>query len=251
MTEKTIAKNWSDEAVATLNSIVGTESPVTVERVEQAAATLGKSTRSIASKLRQLDREVASMAKGKVSAFTAEEGEALKRFVTDNAGQLTYKQIAEAFRNGQFNAKQVQGKLLAMELTGSVKPTEKVEVASKYSEAEEVQFVKMANSGAFIEDIATAMGKEVSSVRGKALSLLRKELIAKIPAQRESHAAGGQVDPVDALGEDIHTMTVDQIAAFLDKTPRGTKTMLTRRGIDCADYKGKTKKEKAEAKDAA
>lgn len=250
MTDKTIAKNWSDEAVATLNAIVGNASPVSVELVEQAAETLGKSTRSIASKLRQLDREVASMAKEKVAAFTPEEGEALANFVKSNAGQYTYKEIAENFRSGKFSAKQVQGKLLALELTGSVKPTEKVEVAGKYSEAEEAQFVKLANSGAFIEDIASALGKEVSSVRGKALSLMRKEQIAKIPAQRESHAAN-QVDPVEALGAKIATMTVDEIAAAVDKTPRGIKTMLTRRGIDCADYKGAQKKEKAEAKSAA
>lgn len=250
MTEKTTPKNWSEQAVDTLNAIVGSTSPVTVELVEKAAEALGKSTRSIASKLRQLDREVASMAKEKVAAFTAEEGEALKRFVSDNAGQLTYKQIAESFREGQFTAKQVQGKLLAMELTGSVKPTEKVEVAGKYSEAEEQTFVTMANNGSFIEDIAAALGKEVSSVRGKALSLVRKELIAKIPAQRESHAAN-HIDPVDELGDAIATMTVAEIAVAVDKTERGIKTMLTRRGIDCADYKGKTKKEKAEAKDAA
>ena len=250
MTDKTIAKNWSDEAVATLNAIVGNASPVSVELVEQAAETLGKSTRSIASKLRQLDREVASMAKEKVAAFTPEEGEALANFVKSNAGQYTYKEIAENFRGGKFSAKQVQGKLLALELTGSVKPTEKVEVAGKYSEAEEAQFVKLANSGAFIEDIASALGKEVSSVRGKALSLMRKEQIAKIPAQRESHAQN-QVDPVDALGAKIATMTVAEIATAVDKTERGIKTMLTRRGIDCADYKGAAKKEKAEAKSAA
>ncbi len=250
MTEKTIAKNWSDEAVATLNSIVGSASPVSVELVEQAAEALGKSTRSIASKLRQLDRDVASMAKEKVAAFTKEEGDALAAFVNSNAGQYTYKEIAENFRGGKFSAKQVQGKLLALELTGSVKPTEKVEVAGKYSEAEEAQFVALANSGAFIEDIASALGKEVSSVRGKALSLMRKEQIAKIPAQRESHAAN-TVDPVEALGTKIATMTVAEIAAAVDKTERGIKTMLTRRGIDCADYKGAAKKEKAEAKSAA
>lgn len=250
MTEKTIAKNWSDEAVATLNAIVGSASPVSVELVEKAAEALGKSTRSIASKLRQLDREVASMAKEKVAAFTAEEGDALRNFVTSNAGQYTYKEIAENFRGGKFSAKQVQGKLLALELTGSVKPTEKVEVAGKYSEAEEAKFVQMANAGAFIEDIAQALGKEVNSVRGKALSLVRKEQISKIPAQRESHATN-QVDPVDALGTKIATMTVAEIATALDKTERGIKTMLTRRGIDCADYKGAAKKEKAEAKSAA
>ena len=46
-------------------------------------------------------------------------------------------------------------------------------------------------------------------------------------------------------------MTVDDIAKAVDKTSRGIKTLLTRRGIDCADHKGKAKKEKAEAKATA
>jgi hypothetical protein len=46
-------------------------------------------------------------------------------------------------------------------------------------------------------------------------------------------------------------MTVAEIAKAVDKTERGLRTLLTRRGIDCVDYKGKAKKEKAEAKSAA
>ena len=249
MSEKTTAKNWSEEAVNSLLSIVGTATPVSAEAVEAAAATLGKSTRSIAAKLRQLDREVASLAKEKAPAFTPEQGEALRAYVQSNAGRMTYKEIAESFNGGSFTAKQVQGKLLAMELTGSVKPTEKVEVARTYTEAEENTFVSMANSGRFIEDIAEKLGKSVSSVRGKALSLMRNGQITKIPAQRESHAKDN-VDPVAALGDAIATMTVDEIAKAVDKTPRGLKTLLTRRGINCADYKGADKKAKAEAKAA-
>lgn len=250
MTNKAVTKNWSDESVATLLGLVGDTSPVSASLVEQASVALGKSTRSVASKLRQLDRDVASLAKAKVATFTDEEGDALAAFVTDNAGVYTYKEIAEKFNGGQFNAKQVQGKLLAMELTGTVKPAEKVEVAGKYSEAEEAQFVQLANSGAFIEEIASALNKEVASVRGKALSLVRKELITKIPAQRESHAVDN-VDAVTNLGAAIATMTVAEIAAAVDKTERGVRTLLTRRGIDCADHKGQAKKEKAEAKAAA
>ena len=246
----TTTKNWTDEAVATLLSTVGNESPVSVAAVEAAAAALGKSTRSIASKLRQLDREVASLAKEKVAAFTAEEGDALATFVARNAGTLTYKEIAEQFEGGRFSAKQIQGKLLALELTGSVKPAEKVEVARTYTEAEELKFVSMASSGKFIEDIAEALGKSVSSVRGKALSLTRSGQIAKIPAQRESHAKD-TVDPVTALGDKIATMTVAEIAKAVDKTERGLKTLLTRRGINVADYKGADKRAKAEAKATA
>jgi arsenate reductase-like glutaredoxin family protein len=249
MTEKA-TKNWSDEAVDQLMQIVGNESPVSVDSVERAAEQLGKTTRSIASKLRQLDREVASLAKEKTSAFTADEGADLADFVQANAGNLTYKEIAENFADGKFTAKQIQGKLLALELTGSVKPAEKVEVARTYTEAEEATFVKMADAGNFIEDIAAKLNKTVASVRGKALSLTRKGQISKIPAQRESHAKES-VDPVVALGARIHTMTVAEIAAAVDKTERGLRTLLTRRGIKVADYDGAAKKAKAEAKAAA
>ena len=250
MTEK--AKKWSDEAVATLLKVVGSESPVSAATVERAAETLGEdfSIRSVASKLRQLDRDVASMAKEKTSAFSEQETEALVKFVARNDGTLTYKEIAEKFASGKFNAKQIQGKLLALELTSSVKPAEKVEVARTYTEAEETKFISLASSGAFIEDIAKSLNKTVASVRGKALSLMRKGQIDKIPAQRQSHAKD-QVDPIVALGDKIATMTVAEIAAAVDKTERGLRTLLTRRGINVADYKGADKKAKAEAKLAA
>ena len=248
MTEKT--KKWSDEAVAQLTNMVGNQSPVSVDTVEHAAETLGFTTRSVASKLRQLDYDVASMAKEKISAFTADEGVELAEFVQNNSGAFTYKEIAEQFAGGKFSAKQIQGKLLALELTGSVKPAEKVEVARTYSDAEEAKFIAMAESGSFIEDIATALNKSVASVRGKALSLTRKGQIAKIPAQRVSHAKE-TVDPVTALGSAIASMTVADIAKAVDKTERGLRTLLTRRGIKVADYDGAAKKAKAEAKAAA
>lgn len=240
-------KKWSDEAIAKLLEVVGSESPVSPSTVEAAAQAIGVTTRSVAAKLRQMDHTVASMAKEKVSAFTEAEGAELAAFVQANAGTLTYKQIAENFAGGKFNAKQIQGKLLALELTASVKPADKVEVARTYSDAEEATFIKMAQSGAFIEDIAAALNKPTASVRGKALSLTRKELIAKIPAQRESHAKN-DVDPVTALGDAIATMTVAEIATAVNKTERGLRTLLTRRGINVADYKGHDKKMKAEAK---
>lgn len=245
----TSTKKWSDANVATLLSIVGDTTPVTVALVEEAAIELDITVRSVASKLRQLDKEVESMAKAKVSAFTAKQGEALTVFVNDNAGNLTYKDIAEQFEDGAFSAKQIQGKLLALELTGSVKAAPKVEAARTYTEAEEDVFIKMANAGKFIEEIAVTLGKEIPSVRGKALSLTRNGLIEKIPAQKDSHAKN-VTDPVTDLGDAIATMTVAEIAVAVDKTDRGVKTLLTRRGIDVADYKGSQKKAKAEAKAA-
>jgi len=248
MTEK--AKKWNDETVAQLLSIVGNESPVSAATVEEAAENLGFTTRSVAAKLRQLDHDVASMAKEKTTAFTDDETDELADFVEGNEGRYTYKEIAEHFAGGKFTAKQIQGKLLALELTGMVKPAEKVEVARTYSDSEEATFIKMAESGKYIEDIAQALGKSVASVRGKALSLTRKGQIARIPAQRESHAKD-QVDPIVQLGDRIATMTVAEIAKAVDKTERGLRTLLTRRGINVADYKGADKKAKAEAKAAA
>lgn len=250
MSESKTAAKWSDERIAALLETVGSESPVSAALVEQAAAKLEVSARSVAAKLRQLDREVASMAQVKAPAFSTEESDALTQFVSDNAGQLTYKAIAEQFANGKFSAKQVQGKILALELTGSVKAAEKVEVARTYTEAEEALFIKMAKAGKFIEEIAVTLGKEVPSVRGKALSLLRKEQIDKIPAQKETHAKD-VADALTSLGEKVATMTVAEIAKAIDKTDRGVKTMLTRRGVDVADYKGATKKAKAEGKAVA
>lgn len=248
MTEK--AKKWSDAAVASLLDIVGNESPVSVAKVEAAAQALEFTTRSVAAKLRQLDREVASLAKEKTSAFTEAEGQALAAYVNSNSGSFTYKEIAEQFAEGKFSAKQIQGKLLALELTGAVKPADKVEAARTYTADEETNFVAMANKGAFIEDIAAALGKTIASVRGKALSLTRSGQIASIPAQKESYAKD-TTDPVEALGDDIAGMTVAEIAAKTEKTERGIRTMLTRRGIKVADYDGAAKRQKAEAKAAA
>jgi hypothetical protein len=250
MTEKTVTKKWTDANITALLAAVGNSSPVTADLVEAAAEKLGFTTRSIASKLRQLDFEVDSMAKAKVSAFTVDQGEALIAFVSANPGQFTYKDIAEQFADGAFSAKQIQGKLLALELTGSVKPAEKVEAARTYTEAEEAKFITLVNAGTFIEDIATALDKSIASVRGKALSLTRSGAIPAIPKQRESHATK-VVDPVADLGDNIAAMTVAEIATASDKTERGIKTLLTRRGIKVADYDGQAKRAKAEAKAVA
>lgn len=246
-TVKTPAKKWTEESSAELLTFVGEDSPVSAETVAEAAVEMGVSERSISAKLRKLGREVASLAKQKAAAFTADETAALVEFVGDNDGELTYKQIAEGFMNGQFSAKQIQGKVLALQLTGSVKASEKVEVANKYSEEEEVKFIELAKAGKFIEEIAEEFDRPVASIRGKALSLVTKGLINSIPVQRDSHAKDS-VDVVTALGKDIHTMTVAEIAAATEKTERGIKTILTRRGIKAADYDGKAKQAKAHGK---
>lgn len=245
MTEK--AKKWSDANVEQLLSIVGNESPVSASTVERAAEALNLTSRSVAAKLRNLDKEVASMAQTKTSAFSEDEGAQLAEFVKANEGQYTYKEIAEQFADGKFNHKQIQGKVLALELTGSVKAAEKVEAVKSYTEAEEAKFVSLVQAGKFIEEIATALAKTLPSVRGKALSLLRSGAIDKIPAQKESHAKETG-DAVENLGDAVTTMTVAEIATATNKTERGVRTLLTRRGLDAKDYSGSQKKAKAEGK---
>lgn len=250
MTEKTIAPKWDESRVEQLMSIVGTASPVAAATVEAAATALGVTVRSIASKLRNLEIEVVSLAKTTTAAFNAQETADLENFVASNDGSFTYKEIAEKFADGKFSPKQIQGKILSLELTESVKASEKVEVARTYTPAEETKFAALVNSGAFIEDIAAALNKSVQSVRGKALSMLRQGEIANIPAQKESHAKES-VDGIELLGATISTMTVEEIALATGKTPRGIKTTLTRRGITVANHDGAAKRVKADASKVA
>lgn len=245
MSENKTAK-WDEARVEQLMSIVGTASPVSVATIEAAATALEVSARSVASKLRNLEIEVASMAKQHVASFTADETAALSAFVQSNSGAFTYKEIAEQFASGKFSAKQVQGKVLSLELTEHVKPAEKVEAVRTYTPAEESKFAALVAAGSFLEDIATALNKSVQSVRGKALSMLRQNVIDKIPAQKESHAKEN-IDAIESLGAKVTAMTVAEIATATGKTERGIRTTLTRRGITVADYDGAAKKAKAEA----
>jgi len=235
---------WTDDRTEQLTNAVGQDSPVTLVKVAELAEQLETTTRSVASKLRKMGYEV-ELASAKASKFSVEQAEALAEFVEGNSGEFTYAEIAAGFDGGVFSAKQIQGKILSMELTAHVKATPKVEVERKYTKAEEDKFIELANGGAFLEDIAEALDKPLNSVRGKALSFLRSEEIAAIPKQKNSNAKE-TVDGLTALG-DVSGMTVEEIATALEKTPRGVRTMLTRRGLVAADYDGASKKAKNEA----
>jgi transposase-like protein len=233
---------WTDERTASLTDFVGSESPVTYATVVEAADQLETSPRSVASKLRKMGHEVESSASVTTRAFSDAQETTLNSFVTDNSGQYTYGQIAEAFEGGEFSSKQIQGKLLSMQLTEHVKPTPKVESVRTFSDAEEAEFVKHASKGAYLEDIAEALGRTVNQIRGKALSLLRQGSIASIPAQKESKAAA-KADPLE--GVDVASLSVEEIAEQIGKTARGVKTMLTRRGLTASNYDGAAKAAKA------
>ena len=230
---------WTDDRTRILTAIAEGMDTVSQETVANAAVELDTTTRSISSKLRKMGYDVELASSANKKAFTDEQADSLSSFVTGNSGAYTYADIAGNFEGGAFSAKQVQGKILSMELTDHVKPAEKVEVARTYTPEEEATFLDMHANGAFVEELAEALGKSINSIRGKALSFLRSGEITSIPKQKESRAKAN-VDPLDALG-DVSGLTVEQIAESIEKTVRGVKTMLTRRGMSCANHDGAKK----------
>jgi len=233
---------WTEERTQQLVDFVG-NGPVSQEQVAAAAVDLDTSTRSVSSKLRKMGHEVELASAVSTKSFSDGQESTLEAFVTDNSGQYTYAEIASSFEDGHFSPKSIQGKILSMELTSHVKPAEKQESVRTYSPDEETTFVSMVNSGSFVEEIADALGKSVNSIRGKALSLLRSGDINAIPKQKETKGSS-KIDPLADIS-DIDTLSVEQIADNIGKTVRGVKTMLTRRGLTCADYDGAARKEKA------
>ena len=231
---------WTDERTQQLVDFVGNESPVSQAMVADAADELETSVRSVSSKLRKMGYDVELASANASKSFSDEQEATLSNFVTDNSGVYTYAEIAENFESGAFSAKSIQGKILSMQLTEHVKPAPKVETVKTYSEDEESQFISMVNDGAFIEDIAEGLGRSVNSIRGKALSLLRAGEINAIPKQEHTKGSS-KADPLADV--EIDGMTVEEIADQIGKTVRGVKTMLTRRGLQCADYNGAARKE--------
>ena len=233
---------WTDERTQQLVDFVG-EGPISQAQVADAADELETSTRSVSSKLRKMGYEVELASSVSTKSFSDEQEATLEAFVTDNSGQYTYAEIADSFEGGHFSAKSIQGKILSMELTSHVKPAEKQESVRTYSPEEEATFTQMVNDGSFVEEIAEALGKSVNSIRGKALSLLRSGDINAIPKQKETKGSS-KADPLAEVN-DIENMNVEDIADEIGKTVRGVKTMLTRRGLTCADYDDAARKEKA------
>ena len=235
---------WTDERTTSLTDFVGSESPISQATVASAAEELETSTRSVSSKLRKMGFDVELASSVSHRAFSVDQENTLHQFVTGNSGQYTYAEIANSFENSAFSAKSIQGKILSMELTSHVKPAEKPQSVRTYSPEEEATFTTMVNDGAFVEQIADALGKTVNSIRGKALSLLRSGDINAIPRQ-EITKGSTKADPLSEINGEIGDMTVDEIADEIGKTVRGVKTMLTRRGLTCADYDGAARKVKA------
>lgn len=242
---------WDKERELRLLEVVGSTRPVTAEAVAAAAEDLNTTPRSISSKLRKMGEEVVSLAKDQTKSYTDAEETELTNFLTSNSGKYTYGELAGlVLKSNPRTAKQLQGKILSMELFSHVKATPVVEREKTYTDEQEAKIRELLSQNVFIEDIAEALGKEVNSIRGKILSMSRADDSIVIPKQRE-YKTKDDVDPIEALG-DISDMAVEEIAETVGKSVRGVKTMLTHRGLTCKNYDGAKRKEKIEAgKDAA
>ena len=189
--------------------------------------------KSVAAKARALSLAVQSAEKSPV--FTAEEGAALTALLQGNHQVFTSAEVAEKFAGGKFSPKQISGKALALKRVDALRKTEKKVVAKKYSPEEEARITELQAGGASLEKIAAELGKEVTQMRGKLLSM-------KLTAPQENKKAPktGAYEGLEILAP---TMTVEELVAHYDKTPRGVKTMLTRKGLVAKDYDGTKGKE--------
>lgn len=241
---------WNEETTAQLTTLADEAgAPITQGNLVAFAEELGTTNRSVGSKLRKMGYEVQKASDANASAWSEEDEAALVEFVNSNSGVYTYGEIAELFQSGKYGSKQVQGKILSLEMTASVKPTEKKVAPRKYSPEQEAQFIELMQAGKYLEEIADAMGVSVASARGKALSLTQANEGLSIPKQKESRASKANTDVLEGL--DVASLTIEDLEAKTGHTARGLKSMLSRRGISCADYDGAAKRAKLDAAKAA
>lgn len=223
---------YTEEMVARMDALCA--QGVTEDIITQICEEFEFPRRSVTAKLRKQGYDVPHKPKA-APTFTDEETNELRDFLEANYGVHTAEEIAENIAGGKFNARQINGKALSLEMTGAIRPADKKAAPRSYTEAEEDQIAKMAASGAFIEDIAEALGKPVQSIRGKLLSMQLKA------PQRDKKVA--RSDSYEGI-EDLATkMTVAQLAEHYGKTERGVKTVLSRRGLSATDYTPKAAKE--------
>lgn len=235
---------WNEENTAKLQELAGDASvQVSREQVDTIAQEFGASTRSISNKLRNLEYDVQKAAE-KASAWSDEAVEQLRSTLEANEGKYTYAELETLLANG-FTSRQIQGKVLSMELHGMVRKAEKKEAKRDYTDEEDAKFIDMCKGNASIEQLVEAFGRAPTSIRGKALSLFRKGEIDAIPKQEKSNAKE-QRDVLEGL--DVANMTVEAIAEATDRSVRGIKSMLSRRGVTAENYDGAAKRAKLDAK---
>ena len=220
--------DYTDEMVARMEAAASPE--VTEAVIQELCDEFEFPRRSVTAKLRNLGFEVPKKP-GAAPVFSAEQTDALSSFLSGNSGSYTAEEIAETFADGQFTARQINGKALSLEMTQHIKPAEKKVTPKTYSAEEESTISSMVEGGSYLEEIADAVGKTVASVRGKLLSMGLKA------PQRDKKAS--KSDPYEGI-DGMTDQTVEALAEHFGKTVRGVKTVLTRRGLSCADYTPKS-----------
>ena len=219
---------YTDEMVTEMHSVAA--SGVDENVIESLMEDFGFPRRSVTAKLRKLGFDVPKKP-GAAPVFSAEETDALSAFLSENSGTYTADEIAATFADAKFTARQINGKALSLEMTSHVKPAEKKAPQRTFSEEEESQIESMVSDDKYLEEIAEALGRTVNSIRGKLLSMGLRAV------QRDKKTS--KSDPYEGI-EDMLEQTVEEIADHFDKTVRGVKTVLTRRGLACADYTPKS-----------
>lgn len=223
---------YTDEMIARMEEACA--SGVTEEIIQSLCDEFEFPRRSVTAKLRKQGFDVPHKPKA-APTFTEEETAELREFLEANDGTHTAEEIAAEIAGGKFNARQINGKALSLELTGAIKPAEKKAAPRTYTEAEEAQIQEMAENGSYIEEIADALGKNVQSIRGKLLSM-------KLTApQRDKKVT--KTDAYAGIEDMAADMTVEELAAHFDKSERGVKTVLSRRQLEAKDYTPKSLKD--------
>ena len=220
--------DYTDEMVARMESAAS--SGVTEDVIEELCTEFEFPRRSVTAKLRKLGFDVPKKP-GAAPVFSPEQTEALSAFLSDNSGTYTAEEIAETFSDGDFTARQINGKALSLEMTQHIKPAEKKVTPKTYTAEEEATIEAMVNESRYLEEIADSVGKTVASVRGKLLSMGLKA------TQRDKKAS--KSDPYEGI-DGMTDQSVEALAEHFGKTVRGVKTVLTRRGLSCADYTPKS-----------
>jgi hypothetical protein len=220
--------DYTDEMVARMESAASDR--VTEDVIQELCDEFEFPRRSVTAKLRKLGFDVPKKP-GAAPVFSPEQTEALSAFLSDNSGTYTAEEIAETFSDGDFTARQINGKALSLEMTQHIKPAEKKVTPKTYTAEEEATIEAMVNESRYLEEIADSVGKTVASVRGKLLSMGLKA------TQRDKKAS--KSDPYEGI-DGMTDQSVEALAEHFGKTVRGVKTVLTRRGLSCADYTPKS-----------
>lgn len=221
---------YTDEMVTRMSEVAA--AGLTEETIEALMEEFSFPRRSVTAKLRKLGFEVPKKPAA-APIFSASETEELASYLADNAGEFTAEEIAAHFSEAwgrEVNSRQINGKALSMELTGSIKAAEKKVAPKTFTEDEEATITELVEAGKYLEEIAEALDRTTNSIRGKLLSMGLKA------AQRDKK--GPKADAYEGI-EDMLDKTVEELAEAFGKTVRGVKTVLTRRGLACKNHQPK------------